>query len=1431
MAQAAGYAILPVTASLAGISDELRNQLTIPAQKASKQAGESIRKGMSDGVDKAAKDVEKAHWRIGKAADEQAKAESKLAEQTLKTQAANVAVEAAARKRADAETKGVDAIAKAEQELLKKRAAAEKAARDQSAAEQAVEKALTESARAAESLTQKQKALENSTNETEKTSKGLVSRLKEMGDEAGSTGGMFDGMVGKLGGLAGALAGVAGVAGVGMFAGMGKGLADEIDLVNMQLGYTGASAESVSNSIRETLKGGVAGSAEEAANAVGALESQWKYLGFEGEQTAGQLSDNFLAFSKVFSVDIGEATQTAGQLITNGLATDVEDAADLMTTAMQRVPQAMQGELPEIMNEYGVNFAGLGLSGEEAFGLLVTQAEKGKFALDKTGDALKEFSIRGSDMSTTSATAFSAMGLDFEEMAGKIVAGGDQGREALEQTAQKLLEMEDPAERANAAIALFGAPMEDMGVDQIPQFLEGLTNLEGGMGDVGGASQALADQMANSLDGRLNTLKGTVQSLAGDAFMWVWDTLQNKVVPAFVSFGDWVQRNEDWLKPLGVTVGILTAGYAALATQQSIMAAGSFLAWMSKLTAFTKIQTAAQAAFNVVLNANPLMLMVTAIAAVTAGLVYFFTQTETGKVAWESFTNALSSGWGWVKSTVFDAWTETTGTFSAGWTATTDAVTGAWTWVKDSFTETWNSIKSGVFDAWAATVYGVKAGWDATTSGLSTAWTWLKDSFVAGWELIKTLVFDAFTFYIDTWKLIFETAINLVSGAWTLLKDGLVAGWDIIRTSVFDAFNFYVDLVKTTFLMVMDGIGISWNFMKDTLSSGWSWIRDNVFSSFNSALDLMRSGAETAINGIGTAFDWLRAKTAVPINFVIDPVYSSIREAWGAVANLVDLPELPKIEKIGGFAEGTARVPGARTRHDNVHMVSADGRFGMSLRGGEGVLVPEAVDALGESTVNGLNAAALRGGASSAKKFLGAFADGGVIDSITGIVAEKFPGMSITSTYRPGDPGHHGTGNAVDFSDGTDSTPAMRAAAQYFADNYGAGLLELIHSPFNNNIKNGQSVGDGFGFYGAGTMAAHRNHVHIAAGSPLAGGGSGGVMGVLSGAVNFVGDQAKKLWDGIIGAVPKFEGTGQIAALPGAFLTKTATSAWDFIKEKVGSIGAFNGDPGAGVEQWRPLVEKVLAAKGFSVDLTDTVLRRMNQESGGNSQAINNWDSNAAAGIPSKGLMQVIDPTFAANADPGYSDIWDPESNIRASMNYAIGRYGSLPAAYNREGGYHNGGLAGWGQGILKKTAIEPEMVLDPEMTKAFISWMDVGKNIGETLAPTAQASGRTYLEAQATSALDMFGLGGLVPLGASIADKHGTALLSSAQEMFGGISVTGSLTPGGATLVIEAESDEDLVRVGQLKEAMSDQLNLLNIKFNTKKRPPAAAITGGGVM
>ncbi|MEM5598415.1 transglycosylase SLT domain-containing protein [Niallia circulans] len=113
-----------------------------------------------------------------------------------------------------------------------------------------------------------------------------------------------------------------------------------------------------------------------------------------------------------------------------------------------------------------------------------------------------------------------------------------------------------------------------------------------------------------------------------------------------------------------------------------------------------------------------------------------------------------------------------------------------------------------------------------------------------------------------------------------------------------------------------------------------------------------------------------------------------------------------------------------------------------------------------------------------------------------------------------------------------------------------------------------------------------------------------------------------------------------------------------------------------GSKKWAGLATKALMLTNqFTQSNLDRLLYQMQTESGGNPKAINLWDSNAKKGIPSKGLMQVIDPTFRAYAMPGFDkDVYDPLSNILASIRYAVSRYGSLAKAY-RGIGYETGGL------------------------------------------------------------------------------------------------------------------------------------------------------------
>lgn len=113
-----------------------------------------------------------------------------------------------------------------------------------------------------------------------------------------------------------------------------------------------------------------------------------------------------------------------------------------------------------------------------------------------------------------------------------------------------------------------------------------------------------------------------------------------------------------------------------------------------------------------------------------------------------------------------------------------------------------------------------------------------------------------------------------------------------------------------------------------------------------------------------------------------------------------------------------------------------------------------------------------------------------------------------------------------------------------------------------------------------------------------------------------------------------------------------------------------------GVEQWRPTFAGVLTALAMPSSVwLNPGLAQMRTESGGNPKAQNNSDSNAAKGTPSKGLMQVIDPTFATHRSSLFAnDIWDPSANIAASVLYTQSRYGGPAGIWGQGRGYANGG-------------------------------------------------------------------------------------------------------------------------------------------------------------
>lgn len=167
---------------------------------------------------------------------------------------------------------------------------------------------------------------------------------------------------------------------------------------------------------------------------------------------------------------------------------------------------------------------------------------------------------------------------------------------------------------------------------------------------------------------------------------------------------------------------------------------------------------------------------------------------------------------------------------------------------------------------------------------------------------------------------------------------------------------------------------------------------------------------------------------------------------------------------------------------------------------------------------------------------------------------------------------------------------------------------------------------------------------------------------------------------------------GKMANIAGAIFDKVkgwAVSAVDKIMPKFdfggggnqggGTFGSPVNVPGS-LMSW---IAAAMALTGVPGSWAGPLATIAMHESGGNPNAINNWDSNAAAGIPSQGLFQTIPPTFAAYSLPGHKNILNPIDNAIAGIRYIESRYGSVfnvpgIVSMSRGGpyvGYANGGI------------------------------------------------------------------------------------------------------------------------------------------------------------
>lgn len=608
-----------------------------------------------------------------------------------------------------------------------------------------------------------------------------------------------------------------------------------------------------------------------------------------------------------------------------------------------------------------------------------------------------------------------------------------------------------------------------------------------------------ATNLASAFAPLAQSVWNLVSSFGGDGPSVIQGTAD-----ALKSVFDWVSANTDVVAPLIVAVAAGTVAFkgmsAAMGAINAVKAAGGLLQFV-KATNLAKL---AQAAFNVVMNLNPIGAIVTAIAALVAGLVYFFTQTEIGRKAWAVITEAFYSFVDWISS----AWSSAMESISSWWTGTWDGVSGFFsTYVVQPMQTAWQAITAvwdGIVTAFK-TAFAIIVGLVLTPIKLYIqAWvaifTWAYENVIKPvWDAIcqaftwayEAVIQPTFEQIASTWQWIagiatevFGGIVAFLEGVWASISAGVTAAWDLIVAGVTWYINTVWSIVSTVFTTVAGVVSTVWNGISSTISGVWEtiknaastavqWVYDSVtgvFTSMSSSVSSTFDGMRSAIESV---WNQVKGVAAKPVNFIIDTVYTNgLKSMVETVASKIGLSlTLPTIPRIAEYAGGGI-VPGYSPGHDTIPAL---------LSPGEAILVPELVRQIGPSRIIAANYAASkrRPGGSPGKAPAG-FSGGGIA---------RFAGGGIAGWFADA-----AKGVADFFADPLGSVAQlitepvrglMRGIAPGVIGELGAGGVEALLAGVGSFFKKKAEESSSAGLVGAAMRAVQMGVPYVWGGSSI----------------------------------------------------------------------------------------------------------------------------------------------------------------------------------------------------------------------------------------------------------------------------------------------------------------------------------------------------------